>query len=607
MTGFEDRNNYILKVNNLVLPVGSWHLKESINEDFLLSVHVVTDFDIAPLLDRSMPSQTMTLECLNQAPLSFSGTLQKTIHRLNLTEQWDHTLAITSHFNALKKDLCDRVWAKKTALDAIQDIFKHNQLHQFWNPENDHCTRFLETCPWILQTASDDFSFLRDLIKNLQAYFIIHPMTNLFSIHAGELPTQADPAKTLAYISGKGMNDSGAYSCCEFNYKIDADASLQLEITTNQPLQLGECLQIENLPLGTYTGFVHSMTQTGNTNPSKSRHGLNPHLSPMLYECKAVLQQSHPAVQSNLLRTSKIFKGSIESTQPHSYPDLDQHGRQILRLDFDHQNKPGQGSYRIPKLHQQAHGQMGIQTPLPSDAKIALTLVDGDPDQAVILGALGNREPIVNTNAQEYCLKTKGGNRIVFNQTKEAAGIHMHTPQQKQSLVLGNGHQPRLEFSTESGGLYFNCQNKLKISAQGPWQCTVLKQYQCSVKNNITHRYKQGHFTCKTTNNAQFQTQDILFLEAAQTAFLIAKNHFQIHSSEGMSVNTRLKHEVTAAKNISIRGEMGHLLKANEQIHLGSKNNAIQLKGSKMNILSQRFSCQAPIIRITSPLENNVE
>ncbi|MFM8453760.1 MAG: hypothetical protein ACKOAD_02050, partial [Gammaproteobacteria bacterium] len=461
--------------------------------------------------------------------------------------------------------------------------------------------------PWIVQTHWNDFDFIKDLLQQRGYYFQIRALDHQFLIQpqGPALGFSEQAIQSIAYLPDQGMGNQ-SFHAYGFEYRIINGQSC-LEIITNQPIFLGEEVCIKNLPFGDYKGIVLEATHSAQTNLSipdqlsQGPDGLEG-LSPALYECRALLSPQILPEKLDLqnFNQTRHFLARVEKTGDSPYPDLNQKGEQVLRLNFDDKNQEGQASYRIPKLSHQAKAGLGVYTPLPTSTCIALGMIDGQSPSACILGTVFNPEPVTRKNPQDYCLETWGGNQFLFQQNLKALGIHLHTPGKTQSISLVNSEKPFFKFQTQLGHLKISSGENTYLETGFSWTASILENMQTKIQGEIQITYTTGSFEHENIKLFSVQMDNLIFFKNLENQILSAAEKIEIQNNTDLTVNTAKHFTILSKQTVKIRTHFGHF-QSKEQLQLSTGKSGIQLRKATLNLETRNFNCTAPNIYVYFP------
>lgn len=131
----------------------------------------------------------------------------------------------------------------------------------------------------------------------------------------------------------------------------------------------------------------------------------------------------------------------VEAEGEKTYAELDEQGRYYVKLGFDttkRQARKSSAAVRLMSPH--AGPSHGLHFPLLDGAEVLLGHEQGDPDRPFILGTLPNAHavgPISQKNTTQACIQTAGGNKLKFQDKKDASGLMLFSPVAGAGISLG--------------------------------------------------------------------------------------------------------------------------------------------------------------------------
>ncbi len=165
-----------------------------------------------------------------------------------------------------------------------------------------------------------------------------------------------------------------------------------------------------------------------------------------------------PRRTTTVPRYTGLLTAVIDAEGQGQYAELDSKGRYKVRLPFDSEDKAqGKASHWIrlsePYAGNAAQEQaFGMHFPLLKGTEVLLSYVEGDIDRPIIVGAVynaNNENPVNSGNKVQNVIKTKGGNRIVLDDTEGKESISMATAGGKSMLVINaDGVNPGITEAT---------------------------------------------------------------------------------------------------------------------------------------------------------------
>ncbi len=165
-----------------------------------------------------------------------------------------------------------------------------------------------------------------------------------------------------------------------------------------------------------------------------------------------------PRCTTTVPRYNGLLTAVIDTEGQGQYAELDAKGRYRVRLPFDSADKQqGKASHWIrlvePYAGNAAQEQaFGMHFPLLKGTEVLLSYVEGDIDRPIIVGAVynaNNENPVNSTNKTQNVIKTKGGNRIVLDDTDGKESISLAAAGGKSMLVINaDGVNPGITEAT---------------------------------------------------------------------------------------------------------------------------------------------------------------
>lgn len=128
------------------------------------------------------------------------------------------------------------------------------------------------------------------------------------------------------------------------------------------------------------------------------------------------------------------------------YAQLDDAGRYVVRFRFDGAtNDPGKASTRIRMAQPHAGAPEGWHFPLRKETEVMTTFVHGDPDRALILGAVPNPKTpsaVTSANGTKNILRTGGTTRLEIEDQDGSQWAWLWTPVEDTYLYWGKPSDP---------------------------------------------------------------------------------------------------------------------------------------------------------------------
>lgn len=132
---------------------------------------------------------------------------------------------------------------------------------------------------------------------------------------------------------------------------------------------------------------------------------------------------------------------TVDSEGTGDLAELGDKGRYKIRMPFTKSGKdPMKASALVRMATPYSGSDHGMNFPLHKGAEVVLSFTDGDPDQPLILSAVPNSENVSlvnNKNPAQSRIRTKGGNEIVMDDTKDKAYIKLSSPYKNTQQVIG--------------------------------------------------------------------------------------------------------------------------------------------------------------------------
>ncbi len=169
-----------------------------------------------------------------------------------------------------------------------------------------------------------------------------------------------------------------------------------------------------------------------------------------------------------------VMNAIIDAEGSGQYAELDEYGRDKVRLPFDLANRPdGKASSWIRMAEPYAGGGYGMHFPLRKGTEVLLTFVDGDVDRPVIASAAPNFEQqsiVKDKNAPANAIRSASGNQLVFGDKKGQEFIGMYSPFHKSGIAVGSheeGGGGSIAMTTEGNfdTLTFGASNAVTVGA----------------------------------------------------------------------------------------------------------------------------------------------
>ncbi len=154
-----------------------------------------------------------------------------------------------------------------------------------------------------------------------------------------------------------------------------------------------------------------------------------------------------PRCKTPVPRYFGLLSAVIDAEGEGKYAELDEKGRYKVRLPFDSADKPnGKASHWIrlaePYAGNSAQDQTyGMHFPLVKGTEVLISYVEGDIDRPIILSAVyneNNENPVKRANQARHVIKTKGGNRIIMDDTENKESISLVSCDGKSMLHISS-------------------------------------------------------------------------------------------------------------------------------------------------------------------------
>jgi type VI secretion system secreted protein VgrG len=149
----------------------------------------------------------------------------------------------------------------------------------------------------------------------------------------------------------------------------------------------------------------------------------------------------------------------VDGEQSSSYAQIDEHGRYLVRVQFDENDAiDGKASTFVRMLQPHGGGREGFHFPLRKGTEVLLAFLGGDPDRPVIAGVAPNANtpsPVAQGNHTRNVIQTGGQNRFELEDEEGSQRLDLSTPFETSFFHLGakNGSRERnMVVSTDGDG-----------------------------------------------------------------------------------------------------------------------------------------------------------
>lgn len=197
---------------------------------------------------------------------------------------------------------------------------------------------------------------------------------------------------------------------------------------------------------------IHEVDETG----TAERYKNTLQLLPRTVSYRPAYQPS--AHQITHLSMARVF--SSDET-----PHLTDRGEYILQSAYS-----GEHTHPVRLTTPFAGAEYGLHFPLHNDTQVLVAHLNGHPDKPFILGALFNDEHnnvVTSENATQNRLVTRKGNTLLMDDTDAKNQIFIHTPLQKNRVLLDSTEEAqKIELISEEGEMVVNISQSSQVTTQ---------------------------------------------------------------------------------------------------------------------------------------------
>jgi len=199
-------------------------------------------------------------------------------------------------------------------------------------------------------------------------------------------------------------------------------------------------------------------------------------------------------------RVSGVERGFIDGPADSEYAQIDEHGRYKVKLHFDILDEDadhwdGTASTWIRMLQPHGGTVEGFHFPLRKNTEVMIIFLGGDPDRAVIAGAVPNAiqvSPVLSDNYTQNVVQTGGASRIEIEDQEGKKYVDISTPPQNTFIHLGEPHDGH------GGYIHFNTDGNQLITIGGNRDITVGGAQNETIEGAVTEDYNAGQFITVT-------------------------------------------------------------------------------------------------------------
>jgi hypothetical protein len=502
-------------------------------------------------------------------------------------EGYCYELELVSPLYPLLNNSHDRVFVNKTLSEIMAEIFKKDNLNLFrFEFQKD------SVIPYRVQYQETDFEFFNNLIQEYQLSWLFdHDEKISRLLVVDNLDQQEKNILAIENIPQSIIRLEKDY----FNEVLLIETEERI-LTPGQMIKF----QDKNYRILNIEYHAHQKIE------AHKNHGLR-------YIAK--LKLISPQIKFYTLNPNFIIKKhtplltAITESEGECYPTLDSSGRYYTRLFFDKSNVlPAQSSQ--PQYLIEPHD--GMHFPERAGTEMAVSHIDGNINQPILLGILNNEEtpaPVTSENNSQHIYRTYSGNQLFVEDKKNMNQIQLNNPKEKNILLLD---------ATQS-------KNRTQLqSREGRIKITAGQDIETKSKNSHYQQSKNHRITVEKDQKIQTNTDNIQLKSGKNTA-LNAKNNLQLKSnSQSIMLNSERQTELTVKNNLSLQNQSGKIilksthnniqiisnksiqLNAKESASLSSGGSSLSMNSSGLNFNTSQLKVNASSISCPQPMPGSV-
>jgi type VI secretion system secreted protein VgrG len=268
-----------------------------------------------------------------------------------------------------------------------------------------------------------------------------------------------------------------------------------------------------------------------------------------------------PAHEHKATPMHGIITAPIEANGS-DYASLDESGRYKVRFPFDISDNKNYDASKYVRLAQPYSGaNYGIHFPSHEGAEMVLACIDGDLDKPLGIGTVPNANttsPVVSANKEQNVIRTAGKNEIVLDDTDGKQKIRITTAA-KNTVNFDDENRLILMQTTDGNKLLIDDKNTLATLTANNHNLTMSYkdgEESISVNSAKGHLIKIDDAEKKLT--IQTAAGHIIQLDDDGKKIMMTdcngENKVTLDGSNGLSLDSKGKVTITAAKDLEIKG-----------------------------------------------------
>jgi type VI secretion system secreted protein VgrG len=244
-----------------------------------------------------------------------------------------------------------------------------------------------------------------------------------------------------------------------------------------------------------------------------------------------------------------IFQARTQSTS--EYPEINEIGSYYLQPEFERTKLAF--THTIPKLTPYADqsskfAESGWHTPIIGDVEVLVSLLDGNPNRPIILGALHHQEnpsPIVLANDEHNVLRSPGNSQLFMSDEYHNESIQLNTPGQANSLNLSaknldNQNEHQIDLTSQTGAILIQARQDICLNSAATLNENGAYSIQQVFGNHTTYAQQ---LTYHADTDYQLEAISNIRVEAEQTTALksgkdlnLTSQQIDLHNQNGNTI-----------------------------------------------------------------------
>ncbi|MBN2690209.1 MAG: hypothetical protein JXR42_06430 [Gammaproteobacteria bacterium] len=266
----------------------------------------------------------------------------------------------------------------------------------------------------------------------------------------------------------------------------------------------------------------------------------------------------------------------------HQYPFLNNQGYYQLRFAFDLSEQPiAEASPAIGRIQP----ALNWHTPLADGAEVLISFLYNDLTKPLIIGTIHNstnQAIITSYNPQQNILRTKSGNEILIDDSKDNQQIKISNDSYHNSITLNNkANQKSIDISSNYGAINIFAQQRIKLKSKSNVKFHAANGYKITSKHAFYQAVK-GNINVISANKLTIKSKNNITLKSNKNLAINAQKNFKLinrHGNSSFKTNNGITKIISKESNIIMQAKGGIIIKSN-----GTKTILIKQQNSGIKI-----------------------